>query len=107
MNVAAVTPIAIVFSAIVCLVSYGYLRERRAVGMAVLICGLGLIWGGWGMANGWRPLASEPDREIALKSSQWRCEESHMTSSTMLMPVGKVLVPMVTSQRVCDRYARR
>lgn len=103
----AVTLIAILVTVPACLAAYGYARARRPAGFAILLCGLGLTWAGWAMAAGWRPFASAPDPQIALRSSQWRCAKSHKSQSTALIPAGKVMMPVTTTQQVCDRYERR
>lgn len=42
-----------------------------------------------------------------LRKDGWVCTASHVETSTIMIQVGKVLVPSTTSSTVCDRWDRR
>ena len=43
---------------------------------------------------------------FSLKKADWECIESHTESSTIMILVGKVMVPQIHTTTVCDDYKR-
>lgn len=41
---------------------------------------------------------------ISLKKSEWTCTHSHRVTTTTYVMSGKVIVPITTTDNICDNY---
>lgn len=48
-----------------------------------------------------------PHDTFTLRTDQWECTQRTSRTWTTLVPVGKVLVPVVNSHRVCTQWSER
>lgn len=106
MTTAAITTL-ILITLVACLAAYGYLTARRPGIAGALVCSVVMLWTCWSLTAGWHPFGVRADAQIALRASQWRCARAHTSRSTALIPMGKAMMPITTTQDVCDRYERR
>lgn len=51
--------------------------------------------------------ATTPHETITLRKDEWDCTESTTRLITSMMTVGKTLVPITNSQRVCTQWSER
>ncbi len=45
--------------------------------------------------------------KFSLRRDEWRCAASHRETSTDIVTTGKVVIPVISTRTVCDRYDRR
>jgi hypothetical protein len=54
----------------------------------------------------WAFYAEEQDPKLHLNKTHWSCTASHNQTTTTYVMSGKIMVPITSTQRVCDQYSR-
>lgn len=80
-----------------------WLEEKMAVLIVLFIIAAVLIVGG--LIAGF--IISATSETFTLVKAEWNCTASHEETTTFYNKVGNVMVPMTTTNDVCDKYERR